>query len=202
MDPLSGVCTLVYETTASGCTPKERGSASGVYHAASGNVVGLGHVKNYGAQGPGFKTYGYHHYFFARLSQPPFNVIRRSSLFRFPYVLLNHGATSWQSAESDFSVQFALSLRHGDSGESGNDLMVDIGAGDLLGLTARISGHAFCNFTGWCTAGLEHGLDFVPRLGGYQPYARGFGGIVFPGPKIAPTTGPGSVKDYDPSSFL
>ena len=153
-------------------------SALGKIDAASGNVVGLGHLKSYGSQElRGFKSYGYHHFFFARLSRPPFNIIHRSSLFRFPYVLLNHGATtSWQSAESDFSVQFALSLRHDDSGESGNDLMVYIGAGDLLGLTARISGHAFCNFTGWCTAGLEH--------------RRGFGGLVYPVP-TDPTAGPG-----------
>ena len=88
------------------------------------------------------------------------------------------GPCSWaasggQPAESDFSVQFALSLRQGGSG---NDLMVDIGAGDVIGLTATISGHAFCNFTGWCTPGFKH--------------ARGFGGIVFPVP-TDPAAGPG-----------
>ena len=67
---------------------------------------------------------------------------------------------------SDMMIQFALSLRHGGPGEGGSDLLVDIGAGDQLGLTARISRHTFCNFTAWCTAGMERQL--------------GFGGVIAP----------------------
>ena len=66
VDPLSGVCVQAYETRAPGCSPGERGSASGVYHATSGSVVGLGHLR----------SYAYHHFFFARESQPPFRPFR------------------------------------------------------------------------------------------------------------------------------
>ena len=89
---------------------------------------------------------------------PPFDVLHRSGIFRFPPILLQHGAPT----PADRDIQYVLSLRlapqeHVDdhAAEQGTDFLVDFGAADQLALTARISRHAFCNFTGWCKSSVS-----------------------------------------------
>ena len=89
---------------------------------------------------------------------PPFDVLHRSGIFRFPPILLQHGAPT----PADRDIQYVLSLRlapqeHVDdhAAEQGADFLVDFGAADQLALTARISRHAFCNFTGWCKSSVQ-----------------------------------------------
>ena len=143
VDPQSGVCTRAFETTrAEGCEARERSSASGYYAGGTDTVVGLGHMR--------LRFFYYVHFLFERRAKPPFEILRRSKLFRFPTVLAQRGAYqrgNWLGT-ADTTRQFALSLR-ACARRASAGLIVDMSATDQLALTAHLPRHALCNLTGW-----------------------------------------------------
>lgn len=113
VNTMSGHCTEAYLTKRTGCNKDERGSASGTHFLRAGDVVGLGHFRS---------IYGlYTHFFFQRMSQPPFSILHVSNEFRFFTSNITVACGNQFGVRSnvyrecpvffDSQVQFALSLR-------------------------------------------------------------------------------------------
>jgi len=178
VDPATGVCTPAFVTRRGGCDPSERGSASGTRYFGdapvrnNATVLGLDHFKSEGAV--------YTHFFFVRADSPPFAILRTSVRFRFPTPLEDtiylpaRRRGEWTPFLTDRRTQYSLSLRRprrqsaaddaslseaeggigtGSGDSDGEDLLVDVGAGDRVSFTMRISRGAFCGFTQWCEGG-------------------------------------------------
>jgi hypothetical protein len=147
VDPESGNCSFAYRTDsiAANCSSGE-GVTRGT--AARGNVVGfpvdggkamlgLGHVRGGGV------GHSYFHFFYKRRSEPPFDIVARSSHFRFPMFLQTHYPKLGLRADA---TQFCISLRTNAKAE----VVMDYSTMDAVALTLHVPHALYCNFTRWC----------------------------------------------------